>query len=228
MFAWLRSLAYTIVFYGLSVPIVLLAVPAALSPRALHFFVYTWVSVHAWCVRWLLGISVKIEGEIPQGQVLVASRHESAFETTELVRLLNLPVVVLKSELAAIPFWGWVAQRYGMIPVEREGSSKALRAMLRAATAARNSGRTVVIFPEGTRVPYGEEAPLRAGFAGLYRSLNLPVVPVAIDIGRLWPKSGFVKKSGVITIRFGEALPTGLSRQEIEALVHQQINALNP
>src|SRR3546814_6295769 len=83
-----------------------------------------------------------------------------------------------------------------MIPVDREGSTRALRTMLKAADAARDSGRSIAIFPEGTRVPHGQCPPVRAGFAGLYRHLGLPVVPVALDAGRLWPKDGFIKHSG--------------------------------
>lgn len=227
MSAFLRSLVYTVVFYGLSVPIVLFAVPSALSPWLLKKTVHGWVRFNGWCVRWLLGIRLKIEGTMPTSHVLVAAKHESAFETMALVYLLNEPVVVLKAELARIPLWGWVACRYGMIPVDRSGSTGALRAMLRAADAARASGRSVVIFPEGTRARPGERPPLRAGFAGLYRHLGLPVVPVAIDVGRLWPRGGFVKQPGLITMRFGESVPAGLPRKEIEARIHAAINALN-
>src|SRR3546814_1079610 len=87
---------------------------------------------------------------------LVAAKHESAYETIALIGLLNEPVIVLKAELAAIPLWGWLARRYGMIPVDREGNTRALRAMLKSANAARDSGHPVAIFPEGTRVPTGE------------------------------------------------------------------------
>jgi 1-acyl-sn-glycerol-3-phosphate acyltransferase len=223
----LRSLVYTIIFYGLTVPIVICAVPVALFPRLLKPYVHGWVHFHHWCARLLLGIRLKVEGEIPDGHVLVAAKHEAAYETMELVRLLNEPVVVLKAELANIPLWGWVAQRYGMIPVDRDASTRALRAMLKAADAARESGRPVAIFPEGTRVPHGETPPVRSGFAGLYRHLGLPVVPVALDAGKLWRRNSFLKQSGTITIRFGEVIPSGLPRQEAEARVHAAINALN-
>ena len=85
----------------------------------------------------------------------------------------------------------------------------------------------MIIFPEGTRVPLGEEPPLRAGFAGLYRILGLPVIPVALDSARVWPR-GFVKRPGTIRFKVGEVIPPGLKRDEIEARVHEAINALNP
>jgi 1-acyl-sn-glycerol-3-phosphate acyltransferase len=84
-----------------------------------------------------------------------------------------------------------------------------------------------VIFPEGTRVPHGERAPLRAGFAGLYRHIGLPVVPVALDSGRVWPRRSFLKRPGIITFRFGDVIEPGLDRDAAEAMVHAEINALN-
>jgi 1-acyl-sn-glycerol-3-phosphate acyltransferase len=98
--------------------------------------------------------------------------------------------------------------------------------MLRAADEAKAEARPIVIIPEGTRVSPGEAPPLQPGFAGLYRMLNLPVVPLALDSGRLWPRRGFAKKAGIVTMRFGDPIPPGLKRQEVEARVHEAINAL--
>ena len=135
-------------------------------------------------------------------------------------------MIVLKRELADIPVWGWAAKRYGAIAVDREASGVALRRMLREAAAARTAGRSVLIFPEGTRVAAGEQPPLRPGFAGLYRSLNLPMVTIANDSGRLWPRKG-LKLPGVVTFRYGEPVPPGLPRDEAEARAHAGINVLD-
>ena len=99
--------------------------------------------------------------------------------------------------------------------------------MIEAGRAATASGRAIVIYPEGTRVPHGTKPDLRPGFAGLYRALGLPVVPVAVDSGRLWPK-GLLKRPGVVHFRVGETIPPGLKREEVERQVHAAINALNP
>ena len=103
--------------------------------------------------------------------------------------------------------------------------SQSARDLMAGARAAVASGRPVVIFPEGTRVPVGETPPLRPGFAGLYRMLGLPVVPVALDSGRVWGR-GLIKRPGVIRVLVGEPIPPGLKRDEIEARVHAAINAL--
>ena len=100
--------------------------------------------------------------------------------------------------------------------------------MMRAAEAAIAEGRPIVIFPEGTRVPPGQRPPLQPGFAGLYRALKLPVVPLALDSGRLWPRASFLKRPGIVTMRFAPAIAPGLSRKEIEAAVHSAINVLEP
>jgi 1-acyl-sn-glycerol-3-phosphate acyltransferase len=173
----------------------------------------------------VLGIRTQVEGQIPRGSYLIAVKHQSMFETTEMVRLTHLPVIVIKKELADIPLFGWMTRRYGVIAVERSAGAKALRALVAAGEQAVASGRSVIIYPEGTRVPVGEAPPLKSGFAALYRAVQLPVVPVAVDAGRLWGR-GFIHRPGTVTFKVGQAIPPGLKRDEIEARVHAAINAL--
>jgi 1-acyl-sn-glycerol-3-phosphate acyltransferase len=223
----LRNVAYTLVFYALSVPIVMLAPVSALFSRAAVMrHASAWTRFHDWTVRWLLGIRVVEEGRRPEGPTFYAAKHESMWETLDLQWRLGAPAMVLKRELTRIPFWGWSAVRYGAIPVDREASAQALRAMVRDAEVAKAEGRSVLIYPEGTRVAPDEAPPLKPGFAGLYRMLGLPTVPVALDAGHLWPRKG-LKRPGTITIRYGEVIPPGLPRREIEARVHAAINALH-
>jgi 1-acyl-sn-glycerol-3-phosphate acyltransferase len=222
-----RSILFALIFY----PGTLLYVLAGLamipvSRRALMAVVAGWASFHRFCSRFLLGIETHIEGEVPRGAVLVAAKHQSMFETIELVLVLDAPAIVMKRELADIPLWGALPERYGIIVVDREGGAAALRRMVKAAQAAIAAGRPIVIFPEGTRVPPGERPPLQPGFAGLYRALGLSVVPLALDSARVWPRRSFVKRPGAVTMRFGEPIPPGLPRGEIEARVHAAINAL--
>jgi 1-acyl-sn-glycerol-3-phosphate acyltransferase len=174
----------------------------------------------------LLGVRTQVDGVMPTGAVLVAAKHQSMFETIDFLLLLDRPAVVLKRELADLPGWGAIARQYGVIPVDREGGAAALRRMLKAAQAAVAAGRPILIFPEGTRVPMGEQPPLQPGFAGLYKSLAIPVVPVALDSGRVWPRRSFVKRPGIVTMRVGETIPPGLPRREVEERVHATINAL--
>ena len=225
--AVLRSALFAILFYPATAFFSVASVLVALTGRrAMTWVPFGWALYHRWCARVILGIRTRVEGPLPDHSVLVAAKHQSMYETLELMILLGRPVPVVKRELVDIPVWGWAARRYGVIAVDREGGAKTLRRMLTSAAAATRAGRQILIFPEGTRVAVGDQPPLQPGFAGLYRALGLPVVPVALDSGRLWPRHRFVKRPGVITFRFGEPIPAGLSRGEIETKVHAAINAL--
>ena len=223
----LRSLLFAAIFYPVTFLYVLAGIVASLfGQNATHAVVVSWVDFHHGLTKHLLGIRVRVEGRIPPGPKFVAVKHEAMFETIEMVRLSHLPVIVIKRELADIPLFGWLTRRYGVIPVERSAGAKALRGLVSEGMAAMASGRSVIIYPEGTRVPHGRSPPLRSGFAGLYRVLGLPVVPVAVDSGRLWGR-GLVKHSGIVTLKVGAPIPPGLPREEIEARVHAAINDLN-
>ena len=227
--ALLRSILFALVFYGWTVIAVFLAFPIGLfGTKAIRRWSHLWARFHHWCARHILGISSRVEGTPPRGAALVAVKHQSMYETMEIVLMLDEPAMVLKRELANIPLWGWVVRRYGVIIVDRSAGARALREMMRAGEKAQAEGRPILIFPEGTRVPVGAQPPLQSGFAGLYRALKLPVVPVAVDSGRLSPPGSFVKRPGLVTFRFGETIPPGLKREEIEAAVHRAINVLEP
>jgi len=224
-----RSALFALFFYAWTVIAVLLSFPISLfGTHAIRAWAHGWVRFHRVCAAALLGVRTRVEGNPPGGAALVAVKHQSMYETFEIMLMLREPAVVLKRELTQIPLWGWVVRRYGVIPVDRAGGAAALRSMMRAAEQAISEGRPIVIFPEGTRVPPGTRPPLQPGFAGLYRALKLPVVPVALDSGRLWPRHRFVKRPGIVTMRFDTPIPPGLPRGEIERQVHEAINQLEP
>lgn len=222
--ALVRSLVYAAIFYSMTILWVIAGVAVSPFGRGpLQTIVLSWVDFHHLLARYLLGIRVRVEGEIPPGCFLIAVKHESMFETLEMVRLSRLPVIVLKKELSDIPLFGLLTRRYGVIAVERSAGASALRALVQEGQEATREGRPVIIYPEGTRVRPGEAPPLKSGFAALYRALGLQVVPVAVDSGRLWGR-GLVHRSGTVTFKIGQTIPAGLQRTEIEARVHAAIN----
>ncbi len=225
--AALRSILFSLLFYPGTLGYVLAVILVSpFGDRPVQATVHAWSDYHHWLVRYVLGIRMTVEGKVPDGAFLIAFKHEAMVETVESLRFAAKPVVVMKRELTQIPLFGWVTRRYGVIGVDREAGASALRNMLAEGKRAIAQGRPVAIFPEGTRVPHGERPPLRPGFAGLYRALGLPVVPVAHDSGKLWGR-GFVKRSGTIHFQVGDVIPPGLKRDEVEARVHAAINALN-
>lgn len=222
----LRNIVFYVAFYLGS--IVITSAALASYPFSLDAFrrrVRDWPSWQRKCLKWFLGIDVVLDGAPVDEPVLYAIKHESFFEAIDAPRLLDCPSVFAKQELFAIPLWGRAASAYGLVSVARDEGAKALMTMIRSAKALSAEGRPLVIFPEGTRVPHGERRALQAGFAGLYKMLGLPVVPVAVNSGPLYHRR--FKRSGTITYKFGETIPPGLPREEVEARVLDAINALN-
>ena len=224
--AFLRSLLFYPVFYGFSAVLVIASVVAvAMGRERLRGVVALWGNWHRWCLANIVGIEVVLDGELPDGPVLIAVKHESYFEAIDMPRLFRFPTVFAKRELFLIPGWGYSARVYGLIPVARDKGAKALRDMIKTARERVREGRPLVIFPEGTRVEHGAKPPLQSGFAGTYKLLGLPVVPIAVNSGPTYHR--LIKRPGTITYKVGETIPKGLGREEIEARVHAAINALN-
>jgi 1-acyl-sn-glycerol-3-phosphate acyltransferase len=226
--ATLRSALFTLVFYLGSIPLVLFAfLTLPFSDAATRRAVKAWANFHYVCTRFILGIKVKVTGTLPDGPALYAIKHESMFETIDMLRLFHWPVVVAKQELASIPFWGRIARQHGMIFIDRAGGASTLREMMRTVRAYVQQQRSIVIFPEGTRAAHGTRPRLQSGFAGLYKIAGLPVVPIAMNSGKLITKGHFAKRAGTVHFLIGETIPPGLPRAEMEERVHQAINMLN-
>lgn len=226
--ATVRTAIFAVVFGGLTAGYCICAIMAAwFSQSLLRKVCSNWATLHHYCARFILGIRIRIEGNLDQGPALYVMKHEADFETFELMHIMKQPAPIAKGELGEIPVWGYVARIYGMVLIDRAGGAATLRKMRKQVKARIAENRPVVLFAEGTRVSHGTVAPLRSGFAGLYKLLSLPVIPVAVDSGRLIRKGRFARLPGTITFKVGEMIPPGLERAEIEGKTLTAINALN-
>ena len=213
---WLRSAIFLLWFVILSLVVHILFLPALLLPRrAAVLAARCWCSGILWGLKNIARLDYEVRGEVPAGAALVASKHMSMWDTIALFHLMGDPVFVLKRELTRIPFYGWYAQRVGMIAIDRTGGGVALRNMTKAARRALGQGLGVVVFPEGTRKKPGVTPDYKSGIAALYQRLNVPCVPVALNSGLFWTgPGGFLKKRGSIVIDFLVPISPGLKRQD--------------
>ena len=222
----LRNLAFYCTFYIGSIVLTSCALICLPFDRGwFRYFVHAWSGLHRWAVIHLLGCELRVEGMVADEPVLYAIKHESFFEAIDAPTLLPTPGVFAKQELFRIYGWGHAGRAYGLIPVQRNAGARALMTMIREARAMAADGRPLAIFPEGTRVPHGERRALQSGFAGLYKMLGLPVVPVAVNSGPAYHR--LLKRGLPITYRIGSPIPPGLPRDESEFRVLDAINALN-
>lgn len=221
--AWLRSLLFNIAFFGFTALVAVAALPLlAAPPRLLRRVMRAWAQGVVALLRGLCGVRLVVEGRehLPAtGPALIASRHESAFDTIVWLTLVPDVTYVLKKELLRIPLYGWHVRRAGMISVDRAGGANALRGMLREARATVQAGRQIVIFPEGTRAPPGEVLPLQPGIVALARATGLPVIPVATNSGRIWGRRAFVKHPGTLRIRVLPPITAANPMAELAAIL---------
>ena len=187
------------------------------SRRAVQVAGGIWIDGTLWLLKHVVGIDHRIVGaeNLPTTPAIYAAKHQSAWETLFLSRYLDFPAFVLKKELLSIPLFGWFLKKSGMIAVDRKGGASALRAMARQATETLESGRSILIFPEGTWVPPGQTRAYQPGVAALYTQQKVPLVPVALNSGLFWGRRAFIKKSGTIVVEILPPIPPGLDRKAV-------------
>ena len=184
-----------------------------------------WTRATFWGLKNIVGLDYEIRGRenIVAGSAIYAIKHLSMWETMAVQILLHDPAQILKRELTWIPFYGWYALKSRQIVVDRGGHSKALRSMLASAKMRVSEGRSIVIFPEGTRKALGAAPDYKPGVAALYGALDVPCIPVANNSGLYWIRKGPLRKPGKIIVEFLPAMPAGLKRHAFMAELEQRI-----
>ena len=220
------SLAFAAFSYGLLAVMMVACLPLLLGPRRWSLAaVRVWSRASLAALRVLCAVRVEVRGRehLPRGAALVAAKHLSMLDTVAPLLMLDDPAYVLKRELMRLPFWGWYAAKTDMLPIDREGGSATLRALVHGARTRMDDGRQVVIFPEGTRRPPRAEPDYKPGVAGLYRELGAPCTPLATNSGLFWPAHGWLRRPGVAVFEFLPPIPAGLKRASFMAVLEERI-----
>jgi 1-acyl-sn-glycerol-3-phosphate acyltransferase len=229
----LRSTLFNLFFFSLTFVLTLFGVGiACVAPRRVLGLAMFWARLVLRGARMICGIRYRVVGELPTGAALIASHHESAFDTLVWLTLVPRPAYVMKQEVVRIPLFGPLTRPAGMIAVDREGGAKAMRGLLRDTARAVAEQRQIVIFPEGTRAAPGTLLPLQPGVAALATATGLPVIPVSTDSGLYWGRRAFRKRPGVIQIVLLPPIPAGTRRQDLlprlEAALRTGVCAATP
>jgi 1-acyl-sn-glycerol-3-phosphate acyltransferase len=211
-----RSIAFNVLFYVNTVFWLIVALPTFLMPYwAIVEIAKAWGRVNLVLLRWVAGIDIEVRGaeKIPKGGLLVAAKHQSAWETFVLVTLFDNPLYIVKRELMWIPIFGWLMAKGRMVPVDRSAGSQALVEMAERARIEIGRGRQLIIFPEGTRRPAGAEPRYKHGVAHLYAAEGVPCVPIALNSGLFWPRRSILRYPGTVLVEVLDPIPPGLDKE---------------
>ena len=214
---FLRSLIFNILFYLVFLFFAMVAIPTLVLPRtALLRVANWWAQTNIFLMRVICGIKVEFRGteKIPKGPLLVASKHQSMWETISLLQFFDAPFFVVKRELKRIPIFGLFLIKANMIAIDRRAGGRALLAMVRRAVAEVRDGRQLVIFPEGTRTAPGAPPRYKPGVGQIYVECGVTCLPVALNSGLFWPRRTFMRYPGTLVVEFLDPLPPGLPREE--------------
>jgi 1-acyl-sn-glycerol-3-phosphate acyltransferase len=210
---FLRSLVFQIVFFANTIVLMTLWLPALAMNRHVSLELgRTWGRTSLWLLDRICGTRIEWRGleNIVEGPLIVACKHQSAWETFVLpIRFPDFSYI-LKHELIWLPFFGWYLLAAEQIAIDRAKGGKLLPQLIEKARKLFAQGRQLFIFPEGTRRPAGAPPKYKAGIASLYEATQVPVLPVAVNSGLFWPRRAFLIRPGVIVIEFLPLIPTGL------------------
>ena len=223
----LRSVAFNILFYFNLVLHIIAALPTFFLPRrAFMTLAKSWGHTSNALLR-VAGIRVEMRGleKIPPGALLVASKHQSVWETFALIPLFDDAAFIYKRELIWIPVFGWYLWKSDQVPVDRKARGGAMAGMIESARQEIGRGRQIVIFPEGTRTAPGAPPAYKSGLANLYAAMGVPCAPIALNSGVFWPRRKFLRFPGTIVLEVLDPIPPGLGKEAFAARVEAGIEA---
>ncbi len=221
-----RSIMFDVLYWVVMVVMGILCVPLAIaSPRGATWSVQNFNRIGLWMLRVICGLRVEVRGEVPQGDVLVASKHQSFLDILIHVTTLPRPRFIMKDELKWVPILGVYTLRMGSTPVVRGKKGAAVKKMVDSAEKNSREPGQLVIYPQGTRLAPGVVAPYKVGAAVLYERMGVTCVPAATNAGVFWGRKSAIRKPGVAVVEYLEPIPAGLPTQEFLSILEERIEA---
>jgi 1-acyl-sn-glycerol-3-phosphate acyltransferase len=222
----LRSLIFNLAFYLNTCFWLIAGLPTFFMPyQAILEIAKAWGRVNLWLLRVIAGVKYEIRGreKIPPGAVIVASKHQSAWETFALLHLFRSPTFIMKRELQWIPIFGWFTIKGRMVSIDRGAGAQALKNMTERARVELSRGRQLIIFPEGTRRSVDAEPRYKYGVAHLYAEVGVPVLPVALNSGLFWPRRTFMRHPGTVVVDILDPIRPGKDQDEFFEELQQKL-----
>jgi 1-acyl-sn-glycerol-3-phosphate acyltransferase len=222
----LRSLVFNLCFYLNTGIWLIIALPTFFMPyQAILEVAKTWGRVNLFLLRVIAGVKYEIRARenIPQGAVIVAAKHQSAWETFALLHLFRSPTFIMKRELQWIPIFGWFTIKGRMVSIDRGAGAQALKNMTERARVELSRGRQLIIFPEGTRRSVDAEPRYKYGVAHLYAEVGVPVLPVALNSGLFWPRRTFMRHPGTVVVDILDPIRPGKDQDEFFEELQQKL-----
>lgn len=223
-FRWLRSLLFVGQMYLMMAVFALIFTPWALVDRRGAFAgVHAYCAWVRWTARWMVGLNSEVRGTPPQGEALIASKHQSFFDIILICSEVPRPKFIMKQELRRAPILGWYALRIGCIPVDRGKRAEAIRQMMEGVNNGSREPGQLIIYPQGTRVAPGAHKPYKVGTGLLYQQLGQPCVPAATNVGVFWPRRSIYRKPGRAVVEFLPEIPPGREIEPFMAEIEEVI-----
>ena len=196
---------------------------AAFDRRGAYAAVRTYCRWVRFSARLLVGLRSEVRGKVPEGEVIIAAKHQSFFDIILIVSEVPRPKFIMKKELRWAPILGWYALRIGCVPVDRGKRSAAIRQMMDGVARGSVLPGQLIIYPQGTRVAPGVQRPYKAGTAHLYSQIGQPCVPAATNVGVFWPRHGLLRKPGLAVVEFLPGIAPGLETEPFMAGLERMI-----
>lgn len=226
----LRSLLFSLLInlWGAIIPILYFPVFITGNAKLADHGAKVWATGSLWMLKKLCGIDHEFRGleKLPKEPCIIACKHQSMWETIVMHLVFHCPVYAYKKELQKIPFYGWYLKVMSGIKVDRKGGVSALKDLIKQSKSYLDKGQNIILFPQGTRVPFGssvEKYPYQAGVTALYLSCGVKVVPVTLNSGKFWAKHKPKKNPGKIILEFLDPIEPGLSKQEFNQRLQRVI-----